>query len=487
MPSHPRPRIAILGAGFSGAATAIHLSRLSPAPLDLILVDPREPGPGLAHSAAHPDHRLNGPDSLHVVYPDEQEHFGAWLRSSGALERDPEAIAPSGLLFARRGDFGRYLAAEVLAHARSNPSGSRLDHHKGRAQRIVPSRGGFEVHTDAGGPRQVDACVVATGWNAPGTPRGLEGIAGDPAWIGDPWDLPRLERIQADARVILVGMGLTAWDVVAALQRQGHRGPLLALSRRGLRPALQNPARAPGPFWQRLEDPCPPFIARHGMPSTLRHALRDLRADIARATSENRPWQPLFDEMRDSVPLFWPRLAGAERLRYTRHLKTWYDAHRFRSPPQTEDIVARAAAKGQLSFASGQLRAWAPAPGGVQVELIGRNGASRVERAGVIVNCTGPRPLPSNSSNALLEHLVRDGLGRDSVAGIGLEVDAACRLVDRDGRPREHLFAVGPVTAGTFGEISAAPFITRQVLRIFVPELLRQMKTPRGLARSGRF
>lgn len=79
------------------------------------------------------------------------------------------------------------------------------------------------------------------------------------------------------ARMLLLGSGPTASDAFATLAAQGHQGPVTALSRRGRRPARQNPfpSRITS-VWGMLRDPNPAFVARHGAPATVRGTLRAL-------------------------------------------------------------------------------------------------------------------------------------------------------------------------------------------------------------------
>ena len=67
-------------------------------------------------------------------------------------------------------------------------------------------------------------------------------------------------------------------------------------------------------------------------------SLRDIDGDV----SNGVVWFEWFDDLRDAVSVLWPSLPSHEKARFMRHLKPWYDVHRFRIPPQTEVIVEQA-------------------------------------------------------------------------------------------------------------------------------------------------
>ncbi|MFZ4756931.1 MAG: FAD/NAD(P)-binding protein [Burkholderiaceae bacterium] len=460
-------QLVIIGAGFSGVALAIHASRATDAPLDILLVDPRpEPGSGLAHSTTHPDHRLNGLATLHTIYPEAPAHFSDWVRDGGVLASDPAALAPNGGVYARRRDFGRYMALELARHADRNPSGSRLDTVRGRAVGIRRSGAGLCVELQDGRELTADRCVLAVGWNAVGVPGPLNAIVGNGGWIGDPWHEERVARIPPRATVLLMGTGLTASDTFATLMAQGHQGAVVALSRRGLRPGSQSPfpSRLTS-VWGMLRDPHPAFVARHGTPTTIRGAMRRLREDIAGLDPSCTSWHAPFDELRNAVAQFWPALTSTEQRRYVRHVKAWYDTFRFRNPPQIERIVDAGVARGQLRFVAGHVRDVQAVGSAIDVGYDPRRGSGRMTlRADVVVNCTGPNPRPSASGNPLWQRLIRDGWARDHPCGVGVDVDLSCRVVDAAGRSDGTLFCIGPPTMGTFGEATAVPYVARQVL-----------------------
>jgi uncharacterized NAD(P)/FAD-binding protein YdhS len=68
--------------------------------------------------------------------------------------------------------------------------------------------------------------------------------------------------------------------------------------------------------------------------------------------------------------------------------------------------------------------------------------------------------------NPLLGNLVDQGLTRADDVGLGLSVDALSRLIDARGATQPDLFAFGPITRGTFGEMIGAPDILGQIERV---------------------
>lgn len=467
-------RWVVAGGGFTGVAVALHLARTSPRPLHIQLLEPRAwLGAGLAHSAGHPDLRLNGTPGIHAMYLDAPLHFLHWLQDSGTLANDPQASNPDGSVYPRRADFGRYMAAELARHARANPSGSVIEHVQQRATRVQAGTGATRVQLENGSTfLEADELVLAPGWNEVAVPPPLSPLQAHAGWVGDPWNLSRMAEIPRHAPVLLVGAGLTAADAFSVLVAQGHQGPVTALSRRGLRPAAQTPHRLPVGVWERLLDPNPDFVRRHGRPVTAREALRALRRDLAAATADPTAWYVPFDELRDSVTHFWPLWSDAEKRRASRHLKAWYDAFRYRNPPQTQRIVERGVARGQLSFASGRLEGAHVLADVMCVDYQTRKGAMCRLQVGAVVNCTGPQPRPSRSGNPLWSTMLADGLACDHGSGNGVAVDLACRVLDAGGRAHANIRALGPITSGCFGEATAVPYIARQILQTLTPPIL---------------
>ncbi len=456
------------------------MSRVAPRPVEILLIEPRARlGTGIAHSTGHPDHRLNAADSIHLLYLDEPEHFSNWLRTSGALERDPAAIAANGRIYPRRADFGAYVCKELDRHRDSNPSGSTIRHVSQRAVRASISPGGVSLSLDNGDTLRAAACVLAVGQGQPHLPDSLHALAELPDCVADPWDLEALRTVEPDRNVLILGTGLTAADVIAALVAQGHRGRIDAVSRRGMRPTSHSLFPPTIPRLQGLMQEIPEFVARHGKPDTVARIVRALRADIDRLDPARASWHAPFDDVRDASHVLWPNLSTTEQMRFLRHLKPWYDVHRFRIPPQIEEIVERMVDSRQLAFHRARVRSVRRTPQGFAVEFEDHDAANTRDAIySTLINCTGFDSRLAAATDPLVRGLAADGVLRASACGFGVDVDADSRAIGDRGAYVSNLYVIGPLTGGSLGEASSVPVITRQILQM-IPRLIESLPDAR--------
>jgi len=458
-------RVAVIGGGYAGAAFAVHLSRQADAPLGIVVVEPRQQvGGGLAYSTPDPNHRLNAPDVIHPLYADDDLHFRRWLEDTGRLAADPGGWYGDGRLYPRRGDFGAYVAAEFAAHRTSNPSHSSLDHRRDRAESIERRPDGVHLALAGGDTIVADRCVIALGHEQ--APLNLPGDVGD-RLIGSPFTPGALAAIARGAAVLVVGTGLTAADAVASLVGQGHTGSITCLSRHGLRPQDQNPATSEQTIWERMAVRPPPFVRRHGAPRSIVELARIVREDARARIARGEPWHGAIDDVRDAAGELWHGLTVSDRRRFLRHLKPYYDVHRFRIPPQTRDIVREAEERGQLRFESGRIIGAEAVAETVAVTIRRRGEAhARVHSYDAIVSCAGLSDVVEHSSNSLVRSCLQQRLARPSDLGRGLDSDERGRVIDASGTPDPAVYVIGGMTLDRFGEVPAAIFILRQILDV---------------------
>lgn len=403
-----RRTVAVVGGGCAGVLVTRELLRSGDD--DVVLIEPGEPGGGVAYGHAQPWHLLNSRAGAMSADPDDPGHF---LRWAGAT---PAAFRP-------RAEYGRYLRAVLDEVDRDHPG--RLRIHRARVAAISPDA---VVALDDGGAVHADHVVLATGGPAAARQR-----IDHPRYVTDPWQPEVLEALPDDRPVLLVGTGLTAVDVALTLTAGGQRtAPVVAVSRRGLLP-LTHTADATPPAVPSLDD-C----------ATLRDVVRAVRA----AAGEAGDWRPVVDGLRPLLDQLWTALTPGEQDAFLRHLARPWECHRHRMAPEVAARVVELRAAGLLEIRAGGVAAW---PG--------------LADYAAVINCAGPGRLPA-AAGPLVGGLLATGLARVGPHGLGLDIDAAGRLVGSDGRAHDRLWVVGALRRGAQWETTAVPEIRAQARRL---------------------
>ena len=98
----------------------------------------------------------------------------------------------------------------------------------------------------------------------------------------------------------------------------------------------------------------------------------------------------------------------------------------------------------------------------------------------VVVNCTGPAPVPTRGWNPLVDTLLDRGAIRPHRLGLGLDLDEHGRVVDAAGEVDPDVFVVGRGPQGLEWEVSAIPDLRGQAVQA------RRAAGPPGERRAGR-
>jgi uncharacterized NAD(P)/FAD-binding protein YdhS len=439
--------VAIVGGGVSGAGVAYHLTHSlgdnSPA---IVIFEPRrEIGRGLAYDTEDPAHRINVPAARMSLLPDHPEDFLGWIEKNDAVADDPLAHRPDGNLFPQRRLFGAYVAAALqplvrsgaVRHRRASVTGLRRD-------------GGFWHITDSqGGQTFADFVVIATSHPAPSAPGQLDPLRGHPRFVADPTVAGSLDAIRPDDRLLIVGNGLTAADIVASLSLIGHRGPITSISRRGLR------SRGHAHVAQE------PFGEFEKLPSHSATALlRLVRQTIAEAEASGQTWHAVIDQVRGHGHAIWRDLPVAERRRIVRHLRPFWDVHRFRIAPQVESVLEGAIGEGRMEVLAASLGNARRVGDDIHVTLRRRHGAPVERIYDAVVVTTGPAHGGILDSQSWLRDLRDRGHLQLDPTGLGIACNERSEAVATDTHADPSLLISGPLARGTFGELMGLPQIT---------------------------
>jgi uncharacterized NAD(P)/FAD-binding protein YdhS len=442
----------IIGGGFSGAAVAWHLAQLRPDLRRIQIVEPRPAlGCGLAYSAKDPSHRINVPAARMSLMPDKPEHFNDWLLASGRLEADPAARLADGRNFPSRRVFGEYVSGELAQ------LGDRIDHVAATAKALEAAPSGYKVRLDDGRTLCASVVVLAVCHLPPAIPQNLRRALGDyPRFLPNPWADNALKPLRPDDRVLIIGSGLTMADIVATLDRQGHRGTIVAISRRGQ--LSRGHAAVPN-------EPYGDFAAAPAV--TLVKLLRRIRRTIAEAAREGISWHAVLDQVRLQGTIIWRALPLVEQKRLLRHLRPFWDTHRFRVAPQIERLLQQRRRDGSFEVRAASIMSVERA--GEQINVVlrdRRNGRLETTRFDAVLLATGPAHGRVFADNPLLASLASAGLARADPLALGIEVDLQARAVGANGQIREDLFVAGPLARGTFGELMGLPDVANHALRV---------------------
>ena len=242
--------IGIIGAGYSGVALAFNIYREAQEPVHVLLFERRhQHGLGAAYSTTNPEHLLNVPAGGMSALADDPDDFVNFLlqdlRAAPYIRADQEIRNQ----FVPRMVYGWYIQDLLEKSHVPSPHGAIVETMTDDVTDVQAIKQGFLLHTRSGHVARVNKLVLATGHAAPA--QGL--LAAVPAehLVADPWNYSMIEKIDRKASVLIVGTGLTMVDTVITLAKLEHRGPIVALSRRGLAPQSHCSLQADNPAeWQ---------------------------------------------------------------------------------------------------------------------------------------------------------------------------------------------------------------------------------------------
>lgn len=442
----PRFNVLIIGGGFSGTILAVQLLYRAPT-LRIGIVDKGAlPGRGVAYGTTYKYHLLNLPAENMSAFPEQPEHFVGWARAN----YEPAIQARS---FLPRAIYGRYMES-LLRHAAANAPQENFTWTQDEALSLTKRHGALAVQMK-NGPEVLAQCVViATGSYPPSDPK-IPGLArSSPHYVSYPWSPDALNG-SPDNSVLLLGSGLTSMDVTVALKAKGFKGPIHILSRRGLVPQ-QHVATTPWhEFWGER------------WPHTIREWVCLVRKEVESASEAGCDWRAVIEAMRPVTQQIWADLSIAERRRFLRHVRSYWEVHRHRAAPEISDMIADLIDEGQVRVYAGRVLRFVDHENVAEVAFSDRKrctiGTLWINR---VINCTGSETDCRRIEDSLVTSLFVQGLGRPDALFMGLDVDENGALLDVNGKPSHALFTLGPPRKGCLWETTAVPEIRAQAAQL---------------------
>ncbi|GAA1936820.1 FAD/NAD(P)-binding protein [Kitasatospora viridis] len=477
----PSPsRTGIVGGGASAVCLLDALSRSPRVPETVAVFDP---SPHLWRGRAYqPDSAalwVNAPPEDMTVREGDPEHFARWLQAhqSALGARTDFTDAWSGIPFTPRALYGDYLEQCARAALRTLAArGSTISVVRSAVVELTRAGRTLLVRTADGRAHPLDHAVVCVGSGGPADPHRLTGL---PGFIPDPYPVARrLAGIGADQRVVVLGSGLTAIDVVLSLTAAGHRGKVVLASRRGILPGVrQRPVEHTLRYF--TADRFQAMAARgQTLPLTdavavlaeeltaagsslasvaeeiaaagTEEPVARLRRQLAAVDSPDPGLRVLQRAVPDTGPDVWPLLPEHDRvLLRERHYRTIMSLC-CPMPPTTAATLLAQVDRGRLEFASGVEQVSADPGGGFTLRT-----ATGTHRADVVVGAAGPAAdrFPAGAK-ALIDSLTANGLAAPHPQG-GLRVTRATSGLTVNEAVDRQVYVLGDLASGslffTFG------------------------------------
>lgn len=421
-------QVAVIGGGASGTLVAANLLKQLPAGHVWLIERSAHVGRGVAYGTALDCHLLNVRAGNMSADPDDRDGFVRWLSENDLGGTD---VADR---FVSRKVYGYYLA-HVLKQAQAS-SKARLTILNDEALALT-RHNGLRLSLREHGDLTADRVVLAMGNLPPSLPRALAASDCRDRIVVNPWAKDVLRRIPRNARILIVGTGLTMVDVILTLRTQGHQGPIHARSRHGLVSHIHGPTR---PLPIEMES------GRH-LSRRIVDAIRDHGDD----------WRSAVDALRPKTVDLWQSMTWRERNQFRSRLQVFWDVHRHRVPPEAAAQVEELRAAGQFDVEKGGIVSVSRSEDHLVVDL---DGGKQLE-VDWIVNCTGPAGDLRGAKLPLLETAVAEGLVEYDPLGLGITVGNCGRAGSND-----EVWAIGPLCRGCRLETTAMPEIRVQAKRI---------------------
>jgi uncharacterized NAD(P)/FAD-binding protein YdhS len=445
-------RVAIVGGGAAGATLLNELlERPVAQPLHLDwYTGGGTPSRGVAYGTRSERHLLNVRAASMGMFANRPGGFLEYMQ-----KLDPSIAGTDFLPRCRYGDYLEAETASALTRAKDRGHDVRIVPYDVDA--IVPENDGVTLFQGESTTR-VEAAVLALGALPPRALGGVDDAAlASGRYVTLPWSLLADAKPDTQAHnVLVIGLGLTAVDVILELAARWPNARFTAISRHGVLPEVhQRSASLP------FEDSEELIESMHDAPDirTWVHLLRE-------AITHTDDWRRVVDSLRPHTSSLWGLLPYNDRARFLRHARWAWERARHRLPPQVANAIAALEQEGRLQRLRGHMHGVTLTDHGLQMTFAPKGDtAERQLDADLVIQSVGLETDVRRTQHTLLQQLMTNGHIRSDPFGLGIDSTADGRLLHNDHAwPR--LFAIGSMLRGTLWESTAMPEIRQQARQL---------------------
>lgn len=441
-----RKKITVIGGGASGTLLAVNLLKnAGDARLTINLVEKRSAvGRGVAYSTADPVHLLNVPAAKMGAFPDDVGDFYNWLNKK-ELPFDDHAFVPRKI-------YGEYLRETFEIAAAGKTRTTQINIIDDEAVDLSVDADRSQVILKSGEILLSDKVVLAFGNSLPPHPsvEHLDFI-NSPKYFQNQWSPEVYKEIGETDSIMIIGTGLSMVDLVMHYHAVGHKGKIMALSTRGLLPAVHSLGHCYPAFYDELK-----AMRR------ITDLLKAVRRHIGKAESEGLDWRGVIDSLRPHTQQIWIDLPLAEKRYFMQHLSRYWNVARHRVPMEAAAILDEMQAEGRLEVVKGRLQKIVVSEAGKFETKFKADGLEKMITADALINCIGSQSNFEKLDSPLVRSMIARRHIRNDELNLGIAATPDGRVIDRTDSPSNVLFTLGTALKGTLWETTAIPEIRSQ-------------------------
>jgi uncharacterized NAD(P)/FAD-binding protein YdhS len=452
-------KIAIIGCGFSGTMTAVHLIKSAHQPIELVLIDKKENlHKGIAYNPNSKIQLLNVITSRMSAFGDDPDHFLNWVSALDDYQAiDRNLLANS---FLPRYLYGKYLEgiwSETVQSAQMQPVQIHVKHAHVLDMNVM----GHEVmlSLDNGENEIVQYCVIASGNQPPGNPEIKNTqFFNSRNYFRNPWDACAVKDQHIQAPVLIMGNGLSMADTVLALVENGFRNKIYTISPHGYRILPHKHTGTSYPLiTEELKDK-----------RTLHDIVGIVNKHIRIAGRLGFTAEPVIDGIRPLTQQLWQNLAPKEKRLFMTRLRHQWDAARHRIPIHIHERLRQLSAAGNLDQYTGKVIDISENERYIKVIFFDKShGVNKEMLVSAVINCTGPETDLMKADGSFLKECLVNGILIQDDLKLGLMADPATFEVFNSNHQRqENILALGSLLKGVLWESTAVKELREQAVNI---------------------
>jgi len=449
--------VAIIGGGFCGMMTAVHLCKQATGPVKIVIINTGYPfNKGVAYNAHTYRYLLNVRAVNMSAFPDEQHHFLDWVCQHPKFNSTVKHLLAD--VYLPRKVYGEYLQHVWQQAMEHKPANVEIEVIEDFARDITAGNNGYTINLTNHENVNAGIVVLATGNIQPkNVLASYNSLTEGVNYFPNPWVEQCIQNVPPNSNVLIVGNGLTMVDTVLGLLENKFKGRIYTISPNGFQIRSHKAAH---PSYPAVLDE----LKLTDEPITL-HRLFTVVHKHAKALFElGLAAQPVMEQLRAYTQQIWQDLTLAEKKMFVRRLSHQWNTVRHRLPMHIHELMQNLRIQNRLEIIKGRILNISVTGSDVGVTIYNKQSKTQqhliVSR---IINCTGPGSDLKTSANGLLRSLANKGMISPDELNLGLTANPVTgAVINAEGITSDTLFTLGGNLKGILWESTAVPELRKQ-------------------------